>query len=68
MKLINAKKSVVCVISEISYKPKGYELIETISCLKCAQSFCIYGSPNTTHVKSVCPHCEAPFELIISLP
>lgn len=68
MKMLNSKKPIVCVISEISYKPKGYELIDQLLCLKCANEFFIYGPPNTTHAKASCPHCDSPFELTIFLP
>jgi len=68
MKVLNSKKPVVCVISKISYTPKGYELIEELICLKCAQTFYIYAPPKTTYAKGSCPHCDVPFELTIFLP
>jgi len=68
MKIVNSAKTIVCIISKLSYKPKGYELLGRFTCPDCTKIFYIYGLPNTTQAQGSCPYCELPFELTIFTP
>lgn len=67
-RILNSKKQVVCLIREISILPKGYELLDRLICLKCANYFYVYAPIGTTLAKGSCPNCDANFHLTIVNP
>ena len=65
MRIINSKKSIICLIKKLNFDPDGYVLIAKTSCLKCKGQIYVYGTPNTKQASSHCPHCDEYFEIII---
>jgi len=67
MRVINSKKSMICTKKELP-PPKGYDLLDSIFCLKCAQTFYVYTPYGVNVGKGLCPYCDSPFELTILFP